>query len=88
MNAHSENIIYADIVLEFSAYSHITCQPQIMWYSIEHFSIPTDTSSLDSFTRLEYFLFIIMFEQINSSNFKARFRKKFRPNIWPCLVFS
>ena len=37
MNAHSENIIYADIVLEFSAYSHITCQPRIMWYSIEHF---------------------------------------------------
>ena len=38
----------------------------------------TAPSSLDSFTQLV----------INSSNFYARFRKRFRPSIWPCLVFS
>ena len=40
-----------------------------MWCCIEHFYFPTDTSSLDSFIRLEYFLSINMFEQTNSSNF-------------------
>ena len=38
----------------------------------------TAPSSLDSFTQLV----------MNSSNFYARFRKRFRPSIWPCLVFS
>ena len=40
-----------------------------MWCCIEHFYFPTDTSSLDSFIRLEYFLSFNMFKQTNSSNF-------------------
>ena len=40
-----------------------------MWCCIEHFYFSTDTSSLDSFIRLEYFLSFNMFEQTNSSNF-------------------
>ena len=52
---------------------------QIYFFFLKIFGAQgTAPSSLDSFTQLV----------TNSSNFYARFRKRFRPSIWPCLVFS